>query len=67
MLNLPNEFVCLSLPLPVPSILDIDVVLAPNALPLFFLFSRDGATFQMGSAEDGYKAIKALNGIEIQG
>ncbi len=50
-----------------PSILDIDVVLAPNALPLFFLFSRDGATFQMGSAEDGYKAIKALNGIEIQG
>lgn len=34
---------------------------------LFVSFRCVFILFQMGSAEDGYKAIKALNGIEIQG
>lgn len=40
------------------------VVLVFNAVPFFVTRC---CSFQMGSAEDGHKAIKALNGIEIQG
>lgn len=47
---------------------DFFVLFSSSPLYLFcFVFRALFARLQMGTAEDGHKAIKALNGIEIQG
>lgn len=47
---------------------DFFVLFSFSPLYLFcFVFRALFARLQMGTAEDGHKAIKALNGIEIQG